>query len=69
MVDDNTVAEHLLKKKYYLSALELHQELLEGNNGVHNVAALNKFFGDNSNYTTLMKQVENDSLTNKKNGK
>jgi len=67
MVDDNTVAEHLLKKKYYLSALELHQELLEGNNGVHNVAALNKFFGDSNNYSTLMKQVETDSITNKKN--
>lgn len=67
-MDDNAVAEYLLKKKYNLAALELHQELLEGNNGVHNVPALNKFFGDGANYTSLLKQVETDAATNKKNG-
>ncbi len=67
-MDDNSVAEYLLKKKYTLAALELHQELLEGNNGVHNIAALNKFFGDSANYAALLKQVEADAATNKKNG-
>jgi hypothetical protein len=36
-VDEATVAQFLLGRKYFLAALELHQELLEGNNGIHNV--------------------------------
>lgn len=67
-MDDSAAAEYLLKKKYYLAALELHQELLEGNNGVHNVSPLNKFFGDPFNYAALVKSVETEEANNKKNG-
>ena len=67
-MDEHGVADFLLKKKFYLAALELHQELLEGNNGVHSVAALNKFFGDAAGYASLLRQVEGDRETNNKNG-
>jgi hypothetical protein len=67
-MDDNGVAEYLLKKKYHLVALELHQELLEGNHGVHSVAALNKFFGDAANYAALVRSVEGEEAANRKNG-
>jgi hypothetical protein len=57
-VDD--VAQHLLSRKLYLTALELHQELLENNSGVHNVAVLNKFFNDPKNFSALVRRVEEE---------
>ncbi len=65
-VDENAVADFLLKKKYYLAALELHQELLEGNNGVHNVGTLHKFFGDAAMYNNLVKSVADMTAANKR---
>lgn len=56
--DESAVAEFLIAKKYHLAALELHQELLEANNGVHNVAALNKFFNDGSLFESLVRTTE-----------
>lgn len=66
IAEDTQTAEHLLKRKFYLAALEFHQELLEGNNGVHNVGVLNKFFGDANNYASLVKRVEEEEAKNKK---
>ena len=57
-VDESVVAEFLLFKKYHLAALELHQELLESNNGVHNVAALNKFFNDPALFESLVLKTD-----------
>ena len=45
-LSDDSLATYLIQKGHFLTALEFHQELLEGNNGVHSVAALNRFFGD-----------------------
>lgn len=64
-VDENLVAEFLLRKKFFLSALELHQELQEGNNGIHGVAALNRFFNDQATYTSLVKRVADEEARNK----
>ncbi len=58
IMDESAVANYLIGKKYHLAALELHQELLEANNGVHNVAALNKFFNDPSLFDSLVKTTE-----------
>lgn len=68
LIDDAAVASHLLSRKFFLAALELHQELLEGNDGVHNVSVLNKFFNDPSNYASLVKRVEDEEVKNKLNG-
>ena len=68
VLDDAAVASHLLSRKFFLAALELHQELLEGNDGVHNVSVLNKFFNDSSNYASLVKRVEDEEVKNKLNG-
>ena len=56
-LNDAAVAEYLLSKRFYLAALELHQELLEGNNGIHNVATLNQFFGSPDNYAGIVRQT------------
>lgn len=53
-LDESAVAEFLVSKKYHLAALELHQELLESNNGVHHIAALNRFFNDPSLFESLV---------------
>lgn len=50
--------------RYYLAALELHQELLEGNQGLHNVSSLNKFFTSADNYGTLVKKVAEEEAKN-----
>lgn len=52
-VDDLKVAEFLLREKYFLAALELHQELLERNHGTHTVQALHDFFRDESKIDAL----------------
>ena len=57
-LDESQVAEFLLAKKFHLVALELHQELLEANNGVHNVAALNRFFNDGTMFENLVRTTE-----------
>jgi hypothetical protein len=57
-IDESSVADFLLQKKYHLAALELHQELLESNNGVHNVASLNRFFNDATLFDSLVKSTE-----------
>jgi hypothetical protein len=57
-IDESLVAEFLLAKKYHLAALELHQELLESNNGVHNVPSLNRFFNDPSLFESLVATTE-----------
>lgn len=63
-LDEGSVADFLLKKKYFLSALELHQELQEGNNGMHSVGALNKFFNDGNTYASLVKRVADEEAKN-----
>jgi hypothetical protein len=63
--DEASVAQFLLSRKYYLAALELHQELLEGNNGIHNVAPLNAFFGSQDNFAALVRSTEEKGRTNK----
>ena len=67
-LSEDAIATYLLSKKYYLAALELHQELLEGNAGIHNVAPLNKFFNDAGNYASLVRRVQEAEATNKANG-
>ena len=57
-LNENNIADFLLAKKHYLTALEFHQELLEGNNGVHNVSSLNRFFNEPTNYTTILRATE-----------
>ena len=66
--DDDACARHLLSRKFYLAALELHQELLEGNNGVHSVGALNSFFGDAGNYASLVRRVVEEESRSRKDG-
>lgn len=44
------IAEFLLREKYYLTALEFHQELLEALDGCHNVQELNDFFSNPQNF-------------------
>ena len=63
---DDAVAAYLLQKRYLLAALELHQELLEGNNGVHGVAALHRFFGDESKLLSLTQRTELEEANAKK---
>ena len=63
---DDVVAAYLLQKRYLLAALELHQELLEGNNGVHGVAALHRFFGDESKLLALTQRTELEEANAKK---
>ncbi len=64
----DAVAEWLLSQKYHLAALELHQELLEGNNGVHTVARLNSFFNSADAFAALTKSTEARSKQNDANG-
>ena len=59
-VSDADVAAYLLSKKCFLTALEFHQELLEANNGLHGVAALNKFFNDPTIYSALVRKIEEE---------
>ena len=59
------VADFLLSKRYYLAALELHQDLLESNNGVHDVARLNQFFNDPENFMGIAKAVEAKAIQTK----
>jgi hypothetical protein len=66
-LDDNAVGEYLLTKQFYLAALELHQELLEGNNGIHNVGVLNKFFGEQDNYAGIVRQTSEKIKRNQNN--
>ena len=68
-LDEAQVGEFLLAKKYHLVALELHQELLEANNGVHNVAALNRFFNDGTMFENLVRTTENKAREAKAKGK
>lgn len=68
-LDNDAVAKYLLQNKFFLAALELHQELLEGNNGVHNVGVLNAFFSDPTNYAKLVASAAGEEEKNKKNGK
>ena len=63
---DDAVAAYLLQKRYLLAALELHQELLEGNNGVHGVAALHRFFGDESKLLALTQRTEQEEASARK---
>ena len=56
-LSDDSLATYLIQKGHFLTALEFHQELLEGNNGVHSVAALNRFFGDAQNFEKLVAKV------------
>jgi hypothetical protein len=56
-ISDDSLATYLIQKGHFLTALEFHQELLEGNNGVHSVAALNRFFGDAQNFEKLFAKV------------
>lgn len=67
-VTDEAAAQHLLSRKFYLAALELHQELLEGNNGVHGVGVLNSFFGDANNYASLVRRVVEEEARSRKDG-
>ena len=64
-VDETAVSRFLLSRKYYLTALELHQELLEGNNGIHNVADLNAFFGSSDKFAALVRATEEKARANK----
>jgi hypothetical protein len=64
-VDDKVVAEFLLSRRYHLAALEFHQELLEGNNGVHHVEVLNKFFNEPGNFSNLVRSTEAKAKENK----
>ena len=58
------VANYLLRKRFYLTALELHQELLERNGGVpHNVEQLNNIFTDQEVLDSLL--VQNEEEANK----
>jgi hypothetical protein len=57
IISDDTLATYLIQKGHFLTALEFHQELLEGNNGVHSVATLNRFFGDSQNFEKLVAKV------------
>ncbi len=68
-IDDNAVAEYLLSKNLYLVALELHQELLENNNGIHNIGILNSFFGEADNYTGILRQTNEKIKRNQNNCK
>ena len=56
-ISDDTLATYLIQKGHFLTALEFHQELLEGNNGVHSVATLNRFFSDSQNFEKLVAKV------------
>lgn len=67
-IDDGAVAQYLLNKRYFLVALELHQELLEGNNGVHNVASLNSFFNSPEQMAALVRSTEDKAKQNKSSG-
>lgn len=66
--DEKAVAEFLLSKRFHLAALEFHQELLEANNGLHNVEVLNKFFNDPGNFVALVRSTEAKAKENKANG-
>jgi len=65
---EEAVADFLISRKYHLAALELHQELLEGNNGVHNVARLNTFFNNPKAYQSLLEITETRARQNKAEG-
>ena len=67
-LNDQMVAEYLLSKRYFLAALELHQELLEGNSGIHNVAPLNTFFNDPAKFAALVNSTEAKAKENKGKG-
>lgn len=68
-LDESAVAEFLLSRKYMLTALELHQELLEGNNGIHNVPSLNAFFNSPEKYAMLVRATESRAKDNAGAGK
>jgi len=57
-----------LGRRFHLTALEFHQELLEGNNGLHNVAALNSFFSNPSAFASLTTSIETAAKKNKAEG-
>jgi hypothetical protein len=57
-------AEYLLRKKFLLTALELHQELLEANGGVHEVEALNDVFGSPAKLQALNEANEKSFRAN-----
>lgn len=67
-LDDNIIGQYLLNKRYFLAALELHQELLEGNNGIHNVGVLNAFFNNADTLASLVKSTEDKAKQNKASG-
>jgi hypothetical protein len=46
--------------------LEFHQELLEANNGIHNVTTLNQFFSNPQTYAALVNKVLGDEESSRK---
>ena len=67
-IDEGVVAQYLLNKRYFLAALELHQELLEGNNGIHNISSLNAFFNNADTLASLVRSTEDKAKQNKASG-
>lgn len=57
-VNESSVAQFLLSKGFLLTALELHQELLEENNGYHNVTPLYSYFNSKDSYVGRVKATE-----------
>ena len=56
------VANYLLRKRFYLTALEMHQELLERNGGVaHSIEQLNDIFTDQETLDSLLTQNEEEA--------
>ncbi len=46
--------------------MEFHQELLEANNGIHNVTTLNQFFSNPQTYAALVNKVLGDEESSRK---
>ena len=65
---DGDVANFLLSRQLFAAALEMHQELLERNNGLHAVAPLNTFFHSADTFRALLAETDAKAAQNKANG-
>ena len=54
--ETHSAADFLLRERYLLTALELHQELMERAGGMHDVQALNAFFADPTKVDAVVAQ-------------
>jgi len=59
----SNVADFLLRNKFLLSALELHQELLEAGGGAHSVGSLNEVFASQRTLERLVDAAEKSDPT------